>query len=152
MKINDIEHIRQAAGCLIYAANSERFLFIQRSIEVSSPLTWSIPGGGVDAGETPAQGMIRETWEEAGHDISQAPHQLLMVSKNAAPRTEYHVFAAAVPVEFTPTLNWESHNHVWCTLDDLPTPLHQGIKLLMANDAAGELLHKFIRKYQTQMS
>jgi 8-oxo-dGTP pyrophosphatase MutT (NUDIX family) len=152
MKINEIENVRESAGCLIFAANSERFLFIQRSNAVSSPLTWSIPGGGVDPGETPAQGMIRETLEEAGHDISQAPHELLMITKNAAPRTEYHVFVAIVPVEFKPTLNWESNDHVWCTLDQLPTPVHRGIKLLLANDAAGKTLHEFIRKYQTQMS
>src|SRR3990170_1054074 len=31
--------------------------------------TWSLPGGGVDLPETPAQGAVREVREETGFDV-----------------------------------------------------------------------------------
>lgn len=33
---------------------------------------WTLPGGGVDAGEEPAQAVIREVWEESGQVVTEA--------------------------------------------------------------------------------
>lgn len=48
---------------------------------------WSLPGGGVDPGETPLDGVVREVQEEAGQDVVvealvqvQAPHWIGDVS------------------------------------------------------------------------
>ena len=38
---------------------------------------WKIPGGGVEAGETKLQTLVREVQEEAGIDISALPVELL---------------------------------------------------------------------------
>lgn len=46
-------------------------LILQRASDSSwQPNRWNFPGGKVDIGETPEQGAIRETKEEAGIDIS----------------------------------------------------------------------------------
>ncbi|MBW8173762.1 NUDIX domain-containing protein [Ornithinimicrobium sp. Arc0846-15] len=33
--------------------------------------TWGLPGGGVDPGEAPLEGVVREVWEESGQHISE---------------------------------------------------------------------------------
>ncbi len=38
--------------------------------EAFLPGTWEVPGGGIDQGETIEQGVIRETREEAGIDVT----------------------------------------------------------------------------------
>lgn len=34
------------------------------------PGRWGLPGGGIDAGETPAEAAVREAWEEVGLTLS----------------------------------------------------------------------------------
>jgi len=40
---------------------------------VYPPGRWDLPGGGVDPGETLAEGVTRECWEETGHRFVAAP-------------------------------------------------------------------------------
>lgn len=53
------------------------YLIVQRAAEKHwAPLCWEVPGGGVRAGETSAEAIVREMHEEVGLDISaqvQAP-------------------------------------------------------------------------------
>lgn len=42
------------------------YLMIQRSLNVPKGGTWCFPGGHVEAGETPAQAVVREMHEELG--------------------------------------------------------------------------------------
>ncbi len=50
-----------------------RFLITQRSLDKSwAPGHWEVSGGGVQAGETSQEAVLRELREETGIDVSQA--------------------------------------------------------------------------------
>ncbi len=55
---------------IIILNKENKFLVLHRSNTASSrPLAWDLPGGDLDFGEDPMQGIIRETKEETGLDI-----------------------------------------------------------------------------------
>ena len=72
---------RQSAHTWIM--NSEgKFLMQKRSPNKNTfPNMWSITGGGVDSGETPLQGALRECKEELGIDISESNIELILSFK-----------------------------------------------------------------------
>jgi 8-oxo-dGTP diphosphatase len=54
-----------ALGALVYAERDGQILLLRRAGGVLSG-QWYLPGGAVEAGETPEQGAIRELFEESG--------------------------------------------------------------------------------------
>lgn len=59
-------------GCSILFVNEQRqiLLFLRDDLpRLPYPNTWDVPGGHVEAGETPAQCIVREMKEEMGLDI-----------------------------------------------------------------------------------
>lgn len=71
-----------AAGLLIrhHGGQETRYLLQHRAPLVHTGNTWGLPGGALERGERPADGAIREAWEELGSlpdDLSPAgehPH------------------------------------------------------------------------------
>ena len=60
-----------------------RYLITQRSLDKAwAPGSWEITGGGVLAGETPAQAVVREVREEVGLDVSGQPLEPFFSYKN----------------------------------------------------------------------
>lgn len=59
------------AGAIVFDAG--RLLLVQRGREPAMGL-WSIPGGHVDVGESPAQAAVRETFEETGLHVRVVRH------------------------------------------------------------------------------
>ena len=57
------KHYRLAAG--IYAMRGSEMLILERAAGMMQGF-WSVPGGRVDAGETPQEAAVRELFEEAG--------------------------------------------------------------------------------------
>ena len=148
MKVSDLltPQPKQGAGTLIYAQQDRKFLFILRSELVNSPLTWGIPGGTVDPGETPGPAAIRETLEEVGYDITGNPRRLIYINKTYLPRFEFYNYAVIVPRVFKPVINWEIDQTVWCDLADIPHPRHWGLDMLMSNDIAATKLKEFLEE------
>lgn len=89
-----------------------RFLFCRRAIEPSRGL-WTIPAGFLEAGETTAEGAIREVFEEAGAEVSlngligiyEIPHisQVMMIYRAAMANDK---FAAGQESEAVALLDW----------------------------------------------
>ena len=121
---------KAGAGCIIVAKDTKRLLIPHRSISVEQPNTWGVWGGAIDYGETPESAVKLEVEEEAGYS---GPLNIVpaYVFKDANSGFQYFNFIAIVAKEFIPRLNWETQGYVWCTLDNLPEPLHFGLKALL---------------------
>jgi len=145
MKAKDLQAPRkQGAGCLIFCRDTDRFLLTKRSEYVPVPNTWNLPGGGVNANETPSDAAKRELFEEIGFDIDDRMMKLIYTNDVHAPRFTYYTFACTVGSEFNPKLNYESSDYTWCDLDNLPEPLHWGLIQLFNHDQSAELLKSFV--------
>jgi len=124
---------RHAAGALLIAEDTGRVLLAQRSQLVDRPGLWALPGGGVEPGETPSEGALRELWEEVGWD---GPVELYPAGTRRASRggATYHSFLGLVPTEFEPVLNWESSDAGWFDPEDLPSPIHPEVAPLVQRE------------------
>ncbi len=96
---------------------------------------WTIPGGGLDPGETPAEAAVRETFEETGYHVAVDR----LVGKYHRPQMNNirHIYQARV-IGGTPiTRGPETRAVGWFPLDDLPRSLskhiHEMIQDALAN-------------------
>jgi len=106
-----------AAGCVLYAEDTGRWGFQQRSDSVTDPGVWSTWGGGREPGETLAQCVRRELAEESGY-------QGEMVLEPMGSNSDYATFVARVPREFEPRANAEIKDYCWVNPGQWPQPLH----------------------------
>lgn len=121
----DVE--KHAAGVVFVAPDGDILLLRRSNAEANYAGHWALPGGGVDAGETPQQGAVREAKEEIGVDTT--PEALKPLDRRMTPTgSAYHTFAAPVEKKFAPTLNDEHTGYAWASLDMLPQPLHPAVE------------------------
>lgn len=148
---------RHAAGILLIAQDTGRILLAQRSPLVDRPGLWALPGGGVEPGESPHEGALRELREEVGWDGPVELHPAGTRPASGGGAT-YHSFLGVTPVERAPVLNWESSDAGWFDPEGLPSPLHPEAALLIARelgrirglssrpDSLVELLRRVVRE------
>ena len=145
MRASEIDlNVSKAAGALIHAKEEDLWLFILRGESVDHPLTWSLPGGHGEFGESYLDIALRETQEETGFDLSNSPSQLIYIHRTDWPLSVYKTYAFQIEKKFKPVLDWESADYRWCTLDELPTPMHWGVDAMLNSDLSGEILHKWL--------
>ena len=140
---------KAGAGALIVAKSTGRLLIPKRSDEVEQPNTWGVWGGAIDGGKTPVQAVQQEVEEECGYHGHMELYPLY-VFKDAHSGFQYFNFLAVVDDEFDPVLNWETSNFGWFTLDNLPSPLHFGLKSLLNDPKSMETISKFTKQLSEQ--
>ena len=122
------------AGVLPIAKNTGRILVGLRSQAVNEPGTWGVFGGAIDAGEEPARAAKREMKEELRYS---GPMKLspAYVFTSAGGGFRFSNFIGVIPDEFEPTLDWETEDTAWLTLEEVKAlrPKHFGLKALLKN-------------------
>lgn len=119
----------RGAGCWFLSAQTGRVLLPLRSRHVLEPETWGTWGGAVDHGLSIIEAIEKEVKQEAGY-TGECVYVPLSVFRHES-GFSYHNYLAVVDHEFEPELNWESSDYRWCDLDNLPSPLHPGVKTML---------------------
>ncbi len=105
----------EVAGC--YCESEGRFLFLQRHRNKPIGLKWGIPAGKLEPGESPLEGVIRETQEETG--ISLNPSSLFYAGKGfiQIPEGEFIFHFFYMKFEKIPkvVINQEHEDFCWAT-------------------------------------
>jgi 8-oxo-dGTP pyrophosphatase MutT (NUDIX family) len=124
---------RVATRALIVTPDKQFLLFLSHFDPGSGlPPQWVFPGGGLESGEEPLQGIIREVFEETGRQFD--PGDFLAITKIHHPMDdvrlhdsgEAHFFELRVSEQFEPSsANWTANEHRdtvmhrWLTLDEI---------------------------------
>lgn len=117
-----------AAGTIFIAPNGDILLLHRGGIEGQDNFVghWALPGGGVDAGETPEEGAAREDREEMGGSAPKGRKKLLdcvLTPSGGA----FHTFIQPVEAKFAPKLNDEHTGFTWANMGRLPGPMHPAV-------------------------
>lgn len=131
---------KRGAGCIFIAEDTKKLLLSYRSGEVNEPFTYGSWGGAINDNESIVTGLKREMYEETKFDGDVKLIPLCNFTKN---NFIYYNFIALVKSEFTPILDWENDGYIWCSLDDLPSPLHFGIKHILSNKSSIDIIKKY---------
>lgn len=77
---------REIASAVLISADDKIFLAKKTASAVFSG-TWTIPGGGIDEGETKELAMTREVKEETDIDVSGFPAELVDIGQGSSEKT-----------------------------------------------------------------
>lgn len=133
--------IKRAAGCLIMAISTGRLLMSCRSERSPSPGTWAGWGGSCEYGEFPDVAAKREVFEETGLSVQSPLQHLHHFEKSGF---QFDTYLTTVRDEFEPRLTDETAAFAWVGIDELPEPLHDGMKDLLSSRVSSALLRKII--------
>mgnify|MGYP003340053168 CR=1 FL=1 len=136
--------LTEGVGALIYARTTGRYLFLLRA-NGSWPMTWGLPGGKVNNGESVANGLAREIHEELGGTIVNPKIVPVEMFTSSNEQFVYHTFFIAVDYEFVPELNEEHLGYAWLPISAVPKPLHPGVSRTLNSE-------DIVKKIQTAES
>jgi 8-oxo-dGTP pyrophosphatase MutT (NUDIX family) len=132
-----------AAGLLIRHHDPEdgqtRYLLQKRAPWVDYGGTWGIPGGGLEAGESPREGATRETEEELGALPDDLTHHQTHTDDHGD--WAYHTVVMDSPQRFEPG-GWdeESTDHGWFTKPEMKNmDLHPGFAQSLHTVTGGDM-------------
>jgi 8-oxo-dGTP pyrophosphatase MutT (NUDIX family) len=121
------------SGGIFLAKDTRRFLFLLRT-QGKTAGTWGLVGGKKEPTDiTAVDALKREIAEEVGKTpvIKKIVPLELFTSNDQ--NFQYNTYVLLVDKEFMPTLNDEHSGYAWCTYDEWPKPLHQGVKNSLNN-------------------
>jgi 8-oxo-dGTP pyrophosphatase MutT (NUDIX family) len=133
MENNSVKQQIICSGGLFLAKDTKRFLLLHRT-QGKTANTWGLVGGRKEPSDTtPFEALKREIEEEIGtvdHIRKTIPLELFTSNDQ---NFQYNTYVVMVDHEFVPTLNEEHSGYAWCSFDNWPKPLHQGVKTSFAN-------------------
>jgi len=110
-----------------------KYLMLWRGDHPRLPNDPDLPGGTIEAGETPEVAAIREVQEEAG--IAIAPNDMKLLYKGldySIHGVEYSLYVATLTPRPTVALSWEHEGYKWLDADTF---------LAEAKDATDTYMH-----------
>jgi 8-oxo-dGTP pyrophosphatase MutT (NUDIX family) len=123
------------SGGLFLARDTKRFLFLLRT-QGKTAGTWGLAGGKKEPSDaTPYEALNREISEEVGKTPPIKKTIPLELFTSNDQNFQYNTYVLIVDREFIPTLNLEHSGYAWCSFDNWPKPLHQGVKNSFNNKA-----------------
>lgn len=119
--IKEMEELIQAAGVLIQAKDTGRFLMLLRNDKKPS---WSLVSGGLNKGENPLEGLKREIGEELSINPDLIDMDFQYAEKTPNQNVMFSYYKGFTSKEFSPKLDNENLEWGWFSKDKLPTPLY----------------------------
>jgi len=110
-----------------------KYLMLWRGDHPRLPNDPDLPGGTIEAGETPEVAAVREVQEEAG--IAIAPYDMKLLYKGldySMHGVEYSLYVATITPRPTVALSWEHEGYKWLDADTF---------LAEAKDATDTYMH-----------
>lgn len=123
-KLNEDEYII-VSHCWIINS-SKQILLTQRSLTTNRGGKWEDTHGGVRAGETSQEGMIRELKEEIGIDISKNELQLIKTMKRESRFRDIYVVKKDVSLDDISFNDGEVMDCKYVTLDEFKEMIEKG--------------------------
>ena len=121
------------SGGLFLARDTKRFLLLQRS-QGKTAGTWGLVGGKKEPTDaTPFEALQREIEEEVGKVSGIKKTVPLELFTSNDQKFQYNTYVVIVEKEFQPHLNNEHAGYAWCSFNNWPKPLHQGVKNSLNN-------------------
>jgi 8-oxo-dGTP pyrophosphatase MutT (NUDIX family) len=122
-----------ASGGIFLAKSTKRFLFLLRT-QGRTAGTWGLVGGRKEPTDaTPFEALKREIEEEIGTVAGIKKTVPLELFTSNDQNFQYNTYVVIVENEFIPKLNDEHSGYAWCSYDNWPKPLHQGLKTSFSN-------------------
>lgn len=119
------DEVPTAAHIILYTERQETLLLRRTGQDYGGH--WGLPGGGIDAKETPLVALLRELVEEIGVDLKTTPGALLRIQEREVSQNS-KVFALPCH-RFIPQLNSGHDDYCWRAWDHLPQPMHPNARV-----------------------
>jgi ADP-ribose pyrophosphatase YjhB (NUDIX family) len=125
-----VQRVQRVAAYNVCVDADDRLLLCRLSAITEAPGSWTLPGGGIDFGEHPEAGAIRELYEETGL-IGRIVELLAVDSFHRPPRAgergaEYHSIRIVYRTEIeggslAHETDESTDRAAWCTPEELTT-------------------------------
>jgi len=119
-----MNNFRIAVKSFIVNNRNELLLIKRRDNDPHTPGAWEIPGGRLELGEDPFEGLKRETKEETGLDVEVLnPLKVHHFTREDGQKITMITFLCK-PVSNSVNLSKEHTNYLWAGLDNAISKLH----------------------------
>jgi 8-oxo-dGTP diphosphatase len=120
-----MDNFRIAVKSFIVNNNNELLLIKRRANDPHCPEAWEIPGGRLELGEDPFEGLFRETKEETGLDIEVLnPLSVKHFTRQDNQKITMIIFLAK-PLTSEVKLSNEHTEHLWINIENVKSKLNE---------------------------